>query len=91
MRRPTVDAAKEFCRDLLGTVGHNNPMSVKTIAAKMGIEYDKALNFCIVAKRSGFMSTDNYNLPSYMLFPTLYKVNVNAISGGKRNESEELD
>ena len=74
----TVEQAKEFARDYLGTLKakglKNTFRSIKEISRIMGIDFNKACRFVIVAKENKFMCADAFSLPRYMAFPTLFKV-----------------
>lgn len=74
----TVEMAKEFARDYLGTLKakglKNTFRSTMEIARIMGIDFNKACRFVTVAKENRFMCADAYSLPRYMAFPTLFKV-----------------
>ena len=74
----TVEMTKEFARDYLGTLKakglKNSFRSIKEIARIMNIDFNKACKFVVIAKDNGYMCEDNYSLPKYMTFPTLFKV-----------------
>jgi hypothetical protein len=74
----TPKMAHEFTRDYLGTLKtkgmENTFRSVKSIAQIMGIDFDKAVRFVVMAKANGFMYDDNQPMPSYINFPALFKV-----------------
>ena len=75
---PTSQQAKEFTRDYLGTLkakGMKNTFrSAREIARIMGIDADKAIRFVVSAKANGYMCDDAIPMPSYINFPTLFKV-----------------
>lgn len=74
----TTQMAKEFARDLLGTLktkGYKNTLrTVRDIANIMNISIDKAIRFIVVAERNGFMCSDNLKTENYISGFTLYKV-----------------
>ena len=74
----TPQQAHEFARDYLGTLKakgmENTFRSIKSIAQIMGIDFDTACRFVVVAKANEYMSYDNANLKGYINFPTLFRV-----------------
>ena len=78
MKEVTIKQAKEFVRDYAGTLKakglQNEFRSVKEIARIMGTDASTVTHFVLVAEQNKFMYGDNMELPSYINFPTLFKV-----------------
>ena len=74
----TLEMAKEFTRDYLGTLKakglKNEYHDVKTIAQIMGMDFNTVCHFVVVAEHNKFMCKDAYETSNYCNFPRLFKV-----------------